>query len=58
MFKKRLNKVLIMTMGTLFLWSCSSNIEATPEGIEHIIVIGIDGMSPNGIQNANLNSKK
>ena len=42
-----------MTMGTLFLWSCSSNIEATPEGIEHIIVIGIDGMSPNGIQNAN-----
>tara|TARA_R110000764_G_scaffold1503_2_gene6631 strand:+ start:174699 stop:176369 length:1671 start_codon:yes stop_codon:yes gene_type:complete len=53
MFKKRLNKVLIMTMGTLFLWSCSSNIEATPEGIEHIIVIGIDGMSPNGIQNAN-----
>lgn len=42
-----------MTMGTLFLWSCSSNIEATPEGIEHIIVIGIDGMSPNGIQKAN-----
>ncbi|MFT0713734.1 alkaline phosphatase family protein [Flagellimonas lutimaris] len=53
MFKKKLNKVLIMTMGTLFLWSCSSNIEATPEGIEHIIVIGIDGMSPNGIQKAN-----
>ncbi|RPG28199.1 MAG: nucleotide pyrophosphatase [Muricauda sp. TMED12] len=44
---------MIMTMGTLFLWSCSSNIEATPEGIEHIIVIGIDGMSPNGIQKAN-----
>lgn len=42
-----------MTMGTLFLWSCSSNIEATPEGIEHIIVIGIDGMSPNGIQKSN-----
>ena len=53
MFKKKLNKILIMTMGTLFLWSCSSNIEATPEGIEHIIVIGIDGMSPNGIQKAN-----
>ena len=40
-------------MGTLFLWSCSSKEEETPKGIEHIIVIGIDGMSPNGIQKAN-----
>ncbi|SDQ19241.1 Fn3 associated [Flagellimonas zhangzhouensis] len=44
---------MIMTMGTLFLWSCSSNQEVTPKGIEHIVVIGIDGMSPNGIQKAN-----
>ncbi len=42
-----------MTMGTLFLWSCSSHKEATPKGIDHIIVIGIDGMSPDGIQKAN-----
>ncbi len=40
-------------MGTLFLWSCSSKKEETPRGIEHVVVIGIDGMSPNGIQKAN-----
>ncbi|GLU42993.1 hypothetical protein Musp01_06170 [Muricauda sp. NBRC 101325] len=43
---------MIMTMGTLFLWSCSSDQDVTPKGIEHIIIIGIDGMSPNGIQKA------
>jgi len=53
MFKKKLNKVMIMTMGTLFLWSCSSKKEEIPRGIEHVVVIGIDGMSPNGIQKAN-----
>lgn len=42
-----------MTMGTLFLWSCSSDKQTTPKGIEHIVIIGIDGMSPNGIQKAN-----
>lgn len=50
---KKFNIAMIMTMGTLFLWSCSSDKEANPKGIEHIIVIGIDGMSPNGIQKAN-----
>ncbi len=40
-------------MGTLFLWSCSSKKEEIPRGIEHVVVIGIDGMSPNGIQKAN-----
>tara|TARA_Y100001933_G_scaffold263732_1_gene326408 strand:+ start:4735 stop:6426 length:1692 start_codon:yes stop_codon:yes gene_type:complete len=53
MLFKRTEQVMIMTMGTLFLWSCSSKEEETPKGIEHIIVIGIDGMSPNGIQKAN-----
>ncbi|MGN7516144.1 MAG: alkaline phosphatase family protein [Allomuricauda sp.] len=43
-----------MTIGILFLWSCSSKKEQkTPKGIEHVVVIGIDGMSPNGIQKAN-----
>ncbi|WP_375326123.1 alkaline phosphatase family protein [Flagellimonas sp. GZD32] len=53
MYFKKFNIAMIMTMGTLFLWSCSSHKEATPKGIDHIIVIGIDGMSPNGIQKAN-----
>ena len=42
-----------MTMGALFLWSCVSTTEDTPQGIDHIIVIGVDGMSPDGIQKAN-----
>jgi Uncharacterized proteins of the AP superfamily len=41
-----------MTTGILFLWSCSSKKDDTPKGIEHIVIIGVDGMSPNGIQRA------
>lgn len=41
-----------MTTGILFLWSCSSKKDDTPKGIEHIVIIGVDGMSPNGIQKA------
>ncbi|NDV15850.1 sulfatase-like hydrolase/transferase [Muricauda sp. TY007] len=44
---------MIMTTGILFLWSCSSKKKHTPKGIDHIVVIGIDGMSPDGIQKAN-----
>ncbi|WP_228237977.1 alkaline phosphatase family protein [Allomuricauda sp. M10] len=42
-----------MTTGILFLWSCSSKEDDTPKGIEHIVIIGVDAMSPNGIQKAN-----
>lgn len=42
-----------MTTGILFLWSCASKEEETSKGIEHIVIIGVDGMSPNGIQTAN-----
>ncbi|MEW2920918.1 alkaline phosphatase family protein [Muricauda sp. ANG21] len=42
-----------MTMGILFLWSCVSKKADTITGINHIVVVGVDGMSPNGIQNAN-----
>ncbi|MDC6366239.1 MULTISPECIES: alkaline phosphatase family protein [Flavobacteriaceae] len=45
--------IVAMTIGTLFLWSCASEKKDAPEGIEHIIVIGVDGMSPDGIQKAN-----
>ncbi len=41
-----------MTTGILFLWSCSYKKDDTPKGIEHIVIIGVDGMSPNGIQRA------
>lgn len=52
MLFKLAKQSMIMTTGILFLWSCSSKKEQTPKGIEHIIVIGVDGMSPNGIQKA------
>lgn len=42
-----------MTMGVLLLWSCSSNNNENDRGIQYVIVIGIDGLSPNGIQKAN-----
>ncbi len=42
-----------MTTGILFLWSCASKEEGAIKGIEHVVIIGVDGMSPNGIQNAN-----
>ncbi len=37
------------------LWSCTQSTESNniPNGIDHVIVIGVDGMSPNGIQKAN-----
>ena len=37
----------------LFVTSCSnSSSDKYPEGIQHVIVIGVDGMSPDGIRNA------
>lgn len=45
--------VLVLTIGILSLWSCANpEKEKKDFGIKHIIVIGIDGMSPNGIQKA------
>lgn len=42
-----------MTIGILlFLWSCALEKEPSFE-IAHVIVIGVDGMSPDGIQKAN-----
>ncbi|MBO0320695.1 alkaline phosphatase family protein [Muricauda sp. CAU 1633] len=46
-------KYIAMTTGILFLWSCASKEEDTIFGIEHVVIIGVDGMSPNGIQNTN-----
>ena len=51
----RFKQVLIsmtMTIGILFLWSCSSNNDSFTKGIEHVVVIGVDGLSPDGIQKA------
>lgn len=42
-----------MTTGILFLWSCASKQDEIPAEIGHIVVIGVDGMSPDGIRKAN-----
>ncbi|MBX3241872.1 MAG: alkaline phosphatase family protein [Chitinophagaceae bacterium] len=37
----------------LFFFSCTAPSDKYPRGIEHVIVIGVDGLSPDGIRNAN-----
>ncbi len=45
--------VLALAIGILSLWSCANPyMEKKDFEIQHIIVIGIDGMSPDGIQKA------
>lgn len=48
----KIRRILTMTVGTLFLWSCSSNTKKTnekPTGIDHVVVIGVDGLSSDGV---------
>ena len=41
-----------MAIGILFLWSCSSNTDTILHEIDYVIVIGVDGMSSDGIHKA------
>ncbi len=47
----------MLTIGKLLLWSSCSMVEkdvnSSDLGIDHVIVIGFDGLSPDGLQNAN-----
>lgn len=46
-------KNLLYLFCAVFLMSCqTSNSEKYPPGIEHVIVIGVDALSPDGIRNA------
>lgn len=45
--------LLIMTIGILSLWSCDNNKDVTlSPDIKHVIVIGFDGLSPDGLEKA------
>lgn len=45
---------LVLTMGILSLWSCAKNKgEHTGSDIKHVVVIGFDGLSPDGLLHAN-----
>jgi hypothetical protein len=43
---------LLQTIGLLALWSCDSRTAETNYGIAHVIVIGFDGLSPDGLRKA------
>ncbi|KAA6436692.1 sulfatase-like hydrolase/transferase [Dyadobacter flavalbus] len=48
-----LSKVLcVLSSVTLLMTACTKSSEEKPSGIEHVIVIGVDGLSPDGIQKA------
>mgnify|MGYP001080390466 CR=1 FL=1 len=44
--------ILVLTIGILYLWSCTIKEEEKNLGIEHVVVIGFDGLSPDGIKTA------
>lgn len=41
-----------MTIGILSLWSCVNKTSDASQKAKHVIVIGFDGLSPDGLQNA------
>ncbi len=49
---RSLFKNAIALLLTALLFTSCNNTKQSPSGIEHVIVIGVDGMSPNGIRNA------
>ena len=40
-----------MTIGILSLWSCVNKTSDASRKAKHVIVIGFDGLSPDGLQN-------
>jgi hypothetical protein len=42
----------MVPVAALLLTACSKNAQDGPSGIEHVIVIGVDGLSPDGIKKA------
>ena len=45
-------KFLILTIGLCSLWSCISEKSQELPSIKHVVVIGFDGLSPNGLAHA------
>ncbi len=46
-------RVTLFLLSLLATAACTSNEKKTVEGVEHVIVIGVDGMSPDGVIKAN-----
>ncbi|MCE6990865.1 alkaline phosphatase family protein [Dyadobacter sp. CY323] len=47
-----LKPTILFSAAFLFLIGCKEKSEDKPDGIEHVIVIGVDGLSPDGIRKA------
>lgn len=48
----RLQLYIVLTIGILSLWSCTDKAPEQLSRAKHVVVIGFDGLSPDGIQNA------
>lgn len=48
----KITKILTMTIGILSLWSCVSEKKQALPQIKHVVVIGFDGLSPDGLAHA------
>jgi len=47
-------KPLSLAIGIFFLWSCDKGIrDPESSGVSHVVVIGFDGLSPDGLKKAN-----
>ncbi len=49
---KTFHLILIMTIGGFSLWSCASKQVDKRPRFQHVVVIGFDGLSPDGLQNS------
>lgn len=51
---KKYNSVILLTIGLTSLWSCNyDKLDNQNGNATHVVVIGFDGLSPDGLQNAN-----
>lgn len=49
----KIKKIITITIGILSLWFCVSIKAQELPQIKHVVVIGFDGLSPNGLEHAN-----
>jgi len=50
--KARPGIIVLLAMGIYSLWSCTHDKSDGSQKISHVVVIGFDGLSPDGLQNA------
>ncbi len=51
--KMHLSKAFVMFALSCLVWSCSTSEQEQSPSVKHVVVIGFDGLSPDGLENAN-----